>query len=30
MQRRVEKDEYILSKFKGIEKPKKVKVRFYD
>ena len=30
MDKRTVKDEYILSKFKGISKPKIIKVRFYD
>lgn len=28
--KRMEKDEYILSKFKGISRPKIVKQRYYD
>jgi hypothetical protein len=30
MDKRGERDEYILSKFKGIERPKRVKVRYYE
>lgn len=30
MDKRGLKDEYILSKFKGIDRPKKIRVRYYD